>query len=141
MTENPSPEQAQNTLEQATQSARRVRAEARWMSIYLGAFAAGYAALTLVLGFVKPLPLAMVIAGILWMLMLTVLLPWATQRKATLRGTGRRIAGYWIASAVLFIPAMVVGANQLINHSWYWVVAALIVAAPLAVGALRERHA
>jgi hypothetical protein len=141
MTDNLSPDQAHATLDQAAQSAQRVRAQAQWMSIYLGAFAAGFAALTLVLGFVKPLPLAMVVAGVIWALMLTVMLPWAAQRRATLRGTGRRITGYWIASAVLFIPAMLIGANRLIDNSLYWVVAALVVAAPLAIGALRERRA
>lgn len=104
-------------------------------------FAAGFGAATLVLGLVEPVALRMSLWGVAWVLLVTGMVVWAKRRPASLRGTSRRIAVYWAGTVLLYTVALFVGTPRFIGQPLYWVPAALLVAAPLAVGAFRERRA
>jgi hypothetical protein len=139
MTDHLSPSQAQADLARADESARRIGTRARWMSVYLAVFAAGFGLLTLVLGLVGPK--AMIVVMPLWGVLIVVMVVWSQRQLATRRGIGRRIAGYWIGASALYVAALFIGLPDLEGRPAYWIPAALTVAAPLAVAAVRERRA
>jgi hypothetical protein len=112
------------------------------MDEYLpGVFAAGFGVATLVLGLVQPFALRMSLWAVAWVLLVGGMIWWAWRRPANLRGTTRRVAGYWVGTGLLYGVALFVGTPRLIGQPLYWVPAALVVAAPLAFGSVRERHA
>jgi len=141
MTGDISREEAGAALARADESARRVRSQARWMSTYLGVFSAGFGGLTLLLGLVEPLALRMTVVSVAWGLLVSGMVVWALRRPAGLRGTARRVTPYWLGTCGLYAVALFLGTPGRIGEPLYWIPAALIVAAPLAIGALRERRA
>jgi len=135
------PDEARAALDSATTTSGRVRARARWMSTYLAAYAGGFLVLVLVLGLVDDVPLRVWIAGVGWVALMVAMALWSRRRPATLPGTGWRTAPYWIATAVVYVAVNIVGAHGRQGQVWYWVPAAVLVALPLAIGAVRERRA
>lgn len=139
MTDPLSPSQAQADLVRADESARRIGTRARWMSVYLAVFGVGFGVLTLVLGLAGPA--SMVVVMPLWGVLIVVMVVWSHRQLATRRGTGRRIAGYWIGTAALYGIALFAGIERFPGRPAFWIPAALAVAAPLLTGAIRERRA
>lgn len=135
------PDEARAALDSAATTSGRVRAHARWMSTYLAVYSAGFFALVLVLGLVDNVPVRVWIACVGWVGLMVATVFWARRRAATLPGTGWRTAPYWIATSVLYAAALIVGFPEREGQVWYWVPAAIIVALPNAIGALRERRA
>ncbi|HEV2370864.1 MAG TPA: hypothetical protein VGS19_01735 [Streptosporangiaceae bacterium] len=135
-----SPDEASAALSRAGQSAQRVRSQARWMSTYLGVFSAGFAAITLTVGLVRPLT-PRVLVFVTWAVLVAATVAWSRRRPASIRGAMDRVGRYWIVSVTLYAVALAVGTPHLTGHPMYWVPAALAVAAPLMVGAFRERRA
>ncbi len=135
------PHAARSALDGAASSAERVRSRARWLSTYMGAFAVGFAILTLVIGLVEPPVLRY--AGFLggWAVFTAVMVLWARRQPAHLRGSARRMAPAWGLTAAAYGIAIAVGTPARLGDVAYWSVAAVVVATPLAVGALRERRA
>jgi hypothetical protein len=138
MTDHVSPLQAQADLARADESARRIGTRARWMSVYLAVFAVGFGGLTHVLGLAGPK--SMIVVMPLWAILIVVMVTWSRRQLATRRGVGRRIAGYWVTTSVLYGAALFLGLPHLQGRAAYWIPAALTVAAPLAVAAVRERR-
>ncbi|MDQ1654073.1 MAG: hypothetical protein QOI35_3273 [Cryptosporangiaceae bacterium] len=139
MTDPLSPSQAQADLARADESARRIGTRARWMSVYLAVFGVGFGALTLVLGLAGSASMTVVMP--LWGVLIAVMVVWSQRQLATRRGTGRRIAGYWIGTSVLYGVALFAGLSRFQGRPAFWIPAALVVAAPLLAGAFRERRA
>jgi len=111
------------------------------MSTYLAVFGVGFAVLTLVLGLVEPLSLRLILISTGWPLLIGVMVVWATRRPASLRGSSSRVIKYWIGTAALYGIALVIGTPGLVGEARYWIPAAVVVAAPLLIGAVLERRA
>jgi len=139
--EQPSPTAARDALSSAASSADRVRAQARWMSTYLAVFGLGFAVLTLLLGLVEPLLLRMSLISLGWPLLIGGMVIWAGRRPASLRGTFGRVVKYWIGTGVLYGIVLFVGTTWLMGEESFWIPAAAVVAAPLLIGAVKERRA
>ncbi len=107
----------------------------------MAVYSAGFIALVLVLGLVENVPVRVWIASVGWIGLMVATVFWARRRRATLPGTGWRTAPYWIATSVLYATVNIVGAHGRQGQVWYWVPAAVVVALPLAIGAVRERRA
>lgn len=131
-------DQAAADLARAGQAAGRMHTEARWMARYLAVFAAGFAALTLILGLVEPLWLRLTISGALWVPLVAGMVAWAMSRRTSPRGVGRRALWGWVGTGVLYAAALVVGTPGQLGNPAYWVPAAVLVALPLGVTAWRE---
>lgn len=141
MADDLSPTAARAALASATDSADKVRVQARWMSTYLAVFAAGFGALTLLLGLVEPLGFRIALFSLGWPALIVGMVWWSARRPASLRGTHGRVAKYWIGTGVLYGIALLVGTPRLIGQPLYWIPAAALVATPMLIGALRERRA
>lgn len=137
--DNISPQQASAALSRAEESTRRVRARARWMSAYLGVFSAGFAAITLAVGLVRPLT-PRILVFVAWAVLVAAAVAWSRRRPANITGTTARVSRYWVISISLYAVAVAAGTPHLTGHPTYWVSAALAVATPLAVAAFRERR-
>jgi len=135
------PVDAQVALAAASTAASRVRRRARWMSTYLAVFAGGFAALTLLLGVVQPLSLRMSAFTIGWPLLIAGMVIWAARQPARLRGTLRRVSKYWTTTGICYGAVLAVGTPRFIGQPLYWLPAAVLVAAPMVLGAIRERRA
>lgn len=131
-------EQAASDLADADRAAGRVRRQSRWMARYMGAFAAGFAVLTLILGLVEPRWLSWPASGVLWAGLTTAMVVWANRRPATARGVGRRALWGWLGTGVLYGVALFAGIPGQLGNLAYWLPAAAVVALPLAVAAWRE---
>lgn len=140
MAQEVSPAAARAALLSASTTSERVRAHARWMGTYLAVFAAGFGILTLLFGLVSPLQLRMTLFGVGWPLLMLSMVWWAGRRPASLRGTSRRVAKYWVGTTFLYGVVLLVGTPRLVGDARYWVPAAALVAAPMFLGALREHR-
>lgn len=140
MSDDLTPEDARAALGAAAASSARVRGPARWMSVYLGVFGLGFGVLTLLLGLVHERPLrAVLLAG--WAVLCLAVVAWAARRPAHLAGTGARTGRYWMLTAVLYGIALAAGLPQEDAGLGYWLPAAVVVALPMLVGAVREARA
>lgn len=135
------PVDAQVALAVASAAASRVLVRARWMSTYLAVFAGGFAVLTLLLGLVQPLSIRMGAFAIGWPLLIAGMVAWAARQPARLRGTLRRVMKYWVATGICYGAVLAVGTPRFIGEPLYWLPAAVLVAAPMVLGAIRERRA
>jgi hypothetical protein len=90
--------------------------------------------MTLVLGLTNlgpaVLPAIFVPISLVWV--------WANRQPAVLARTGRLIASYLIGSGLLYMLALLVGINRFKGESGYWIPAAILVGAPLILGAWRQ---
>jgi hypothetical protein len=134
-------EQAAADLARAEQANERVRSRARWMSAYLGVFAVGFGALTLILGLVTPLWLRMTISSVLWAPLVVGMVWWTRQQPAAPRDWCRRGGWGWAGTGVLYGAALWIGTPGLLGRVEYWVPAAVLVTIPLALAAWREHRA
>jgi hypothetical protein len=136
-----SPEEARAALARAAESSRRVRSRAPSLRIYCWVSAAGLAASLLAFGLIEPLSVRLPVWLALIAFPLAAVVGWYRRRPATaVRMPPPR--GGWLAftvpTAILYAVAASVGeVASLYGDVRYWVPAALTVAAPLAVLALR----
>ena len=134
-------EQAAADLVRARQSAEQVRARAQWSARYLGVFAAGFAAITLILGLMHPFWLRMSVWGAVWGVLVVGMVAWARSQPAHPEGSRRwRSAWAWAGTGVLYGVTLWVGDPAQLGRMTYWVPAAVLVALPLAAAAWRERQ-
>lgn len=137
-------ERAAAELARAGAITGRVRDRSRWLAVMFGAFSGCFGVVTLVLGLVAPRP-GMLVPTVVTVLacvavLLTGTLVWAFTRPAQPRGRGRG-AWAWISTGTLYAAALLAGTyGHLSLRVAYWVPAAIVVAAPLAVAAFRERR-
>lgn len=103
-------------------------------AIYLAVPGAGFAVMTLVLGLTSLGP-AVLPAIFIPVMMVGV---WASRQPAVMANTGRRLAPYWVGTGLLYAVALAVGINRFKGEPGYWVPAAILVGAPLIIGAWRE---
>lgn len=133
-------EQAAAELARADRMAGRVQDRSRWMATYLGVFAAGFGAVTLIVGLVAPLWLRMTIFGVLWTCLVVGMVIWSRLQPAVPRAQCRRGAWGWVGTAVLYAAAVWIGTPGLFGQVVFWLPAAVLVATPLAVAAWREHR-
>jgi hypothetical protein len=89
-------EQAAADLVRARQAAEQVRARAQWSARYLVVFAAGFAAITLILGLMQPFWLRMSVWGAVWGVLVVGMVAWARSQPAQPEGSRRwRSAWAW----------------------------------------------
>ena len=132
---------AQVALRAAESAAARMRRPARWLTTYTAVFGMGFVAMTLLLGLSD---LNRNVPGVLpamWGVLMVAMMIWARRQRASVAGIGRRVAPYWIVSGLLYLAALVVGVNRFHGEPSYWIPAAVVVGAPLIVGAWRESRA
>jgi hypothetical protein len=134
-------EQAREDLRRIDMVTTRVQAEADWLSGYLAFFAVAFGGVTLLLGLLQPSWLRMLTFSLVWPVVVTTGVIKVRRRAASPRAAGRRMAPYWVATSAFYGIALFAGTPGQVGRVAYWVPAALVVAAPLAVGAVRERGA
>lgn len=135
-------EQAAADLARARQATEQVRARAQWSARYLGVFAAGFAAITLILGLMHPFWLRMSVWGTVWGVLVVGMVAWARSQPAQPEGSRRwRSAWAWAGTGVLYAVTLWVGDPAQLGRMMYWVPAAVLVALALAAAAWRERQA
>ena len=135
------PSDARSAIGAAESAAARTRRSARWVAKYIGVFGAGFAAMTLLLGLTRLSTNIPAVLPTLWGGLIVVMLIWAHRQRAIASGLGRRIPFYFIASGLLYTVALVVGITRFKGEPAYWIPAAIIVGAPMIVGAWREWRA
>ena len=135
------PSDARSAIRGAESAAERTYRSARWFARYTVVFGAGFAAMTLLLGLTNLSTNTPAVLPTLWGGLMVSMLIWAHRQRAVLAGLGRRVVPYWIASALLYGIALVVGINRFKGEPAYWIPAAIIVGAPMIVGAWRESRA
>jgi hypothetical protein len=117
-----------------------LRARARWASTKLAVFGVGIGLVTATVGLVESKLLgAAVFAG--WLLLAVGMTVWERSRLAHLAGTRERISPYWVGSFAFYGVALAAGTDEKSGDLTYWRPAAVIVALPMLIGALRERRA
>jgi hypothetical protein len=133
------PDEARAALAGATHSAARLRRRARWASTRLLVLGLGMGLVTLSVGLVESTLLGAAVF-VAWFVLVVVLSRWVRRRTAHLPGTSTRTAPYWSLAFAIYAVAIAAGGHEYGDPS-YWVPAAVLVAAPMLVGALRERRA
>ena len=97
--------------------------------------------MTLLLGLTRLSTNIPAVLPTLWGGLIVVMLIWAHRQRAIASGLGRRVPFYFIASRLLYTVALVVGITRFKGEPAYWIPAAIIVGAPMIVGAWREWRA
>jgi hypothetical protein len=97
--------------------------------------------MTLVLGLTDLMLKRPFVLPAIWGAFMLVMGLWASRQPAVRAGGGRRALPYWIGSGFFYAVALVVGVNRFQGESGYWIPAAVLVGAPLIVGAWRESRA
>ncbi|HTJ38926.1 MAG TPA: hypothetical protein VL738_37320 [Dactylosporangium sp.] len=147
MGDDMSPEQARAALDRASRLSERIgEAGARWIRVGKWVMAAIFASATLTWGFVEPLALrtvltlSVVAAAVAWAFV------WARADRAVGRARPRRRLWEFDLTALAFLVVVLAGdavkvdGHALTGAAWYWIPAALAVAAPLTVSAFRTRR-
>jgi hypothetical protein len=139
MTSELTPDDARAALAGAASSASRLRRRARWASTKLLIFGVGMGLVTLSVGLIESkLVGAAVFAA--WGALALGMSRWARRRTAHLPGTEARTAPYWATSMAFYAVSIAAGGDSY-GDPTYWVPAAVVVAVPMLVGAVRERRA
>ncbi len=107
--------------------------EHRWPARYLGAFGIAMLVLFPLIGLLGPVGVVIFMTG--WVVVISVMVPYATRQRVTRRGQSRRMLVAWGTWAAVYGAALVVGEVFFMAQAAYWVPAAFVVAAPLLVGA------
>ncbi|GII52052.1 hypothetical protein Pth03_04410 [Planotetraspora thailandica] len=144
MAEEMSPEQARAVLEHADQLSRSVRSRARSMQLYLGVCAAGNSIALLMFGLVEPVVLKAVLTLAAVILPFVVITLWYRRLLVFARTPPPPRWGVfpyaWGAWVVWCAAAWIGDLAGLYGRPAYWLPAALAVAVPLTLAALRERR-
>ena len=135
------PEAARAALDSAAAAHEGVRSRSRWMPTYMAAFGLGFGGIALVLGMVESFAWRMGLFASIWIVFVTAMVRWAATRRASARNAGRRLVLPWLGTSVLYAAALLVGTDRFQGEIAYWGPAAIIIALPLVLGALRERRA
>lgn len=133
------PEDARSALSDAAASADRLRARARWASTKMLVFGVGIALVTLAVGLVESTVLGLTVFAV-WGALVLAMSRWERRRAAHLPGTGERVRPLWALSLMLYAVSIAAGTTN-DGDLTYWGPAAVVVALPLLVGAVRERRA
>lgn len=134
------PDEARAALDSAATASSRVRAQSRWMGTYLAVFAVAYLVLTLMVGLVESTPFRLIVGIGGWIVLVVVMIWWIGRRPAMPTGSAWHIAWYWFGTGLLYPAAVLVGLPDREGQVSYWVPAAIVVALPMAIGALLERR-
>ena len=141
MADGMSPEQARAALDRAAQLSRRVESRARSMRAYSLVNAAAWAVSILAFGFIESIPVRLVVWLALLVLPLVGVVSWYRRQPVTAVSPPRPRGGWVIYSwtmMVVYAIAVIVGqVADLYGEPLYWVPAAVVVAAPLTILALR----
>ena len=134
------PEAARDALADAARTSDRLRARARWASTKLAVTGVGMGLLTLAVGLVESDVLGFAVFGA-WGVLVAATSWWERRRTAHLPGTSERTARSWAVSFALYAVAIACGVARPEGDVTFWVPAAVVVALPMLVGAVRERRA
>lgn len=134
------PDAARDALANAARTSDRLRARARWASTKLAVTGIGMGLLTLAVGLVEKDVLAIVVFAA-WGGLVAATAWWERRRTAHLPGTPERTGRYWAMSFALYAVAIACGVARPDGDVAFWVPAAVVVAVPMLVGAVRERRA
>lgn len=134
------PDAARDALANAARTSDRLRARARWASTSMAVTGVGIGLLTLAVGLVRHDGLALAVFAA-WGLLVAATAWWVRRRTAHLPGTPERTSRWWGASFALYAVAIACGVSRPEGDVTFWVPAAVVVATPMLVGAVRERRA
>jgi hypothetical protein len=134
------PEAARDALADAARTSDRLRARARWASTKLAVTGVGMGLLTLAVGLVRSDLVGFAVFAA-WGVLIAATAWWERRRTAHLPGTQQRTSRYWAASFALYAVAIACGVARPEGDAGFWVPAAVVVALPMVVGAVRERRA
>lgn len=138
MTEQITSSEAQAALRAAAVASARIRPAARWMATYVALFGLVFAGITLLLGLTDLIRTRPFVLVVTFFVLEGGILLWARRQRATLTGTGRRVALSFIGMGLLYVAVLVVGVNRFQGEPAHWIPAAVVVAAPMFFGAWRE---
>jgi hypothetical protein len=139
MSSDLTPDDARAALAGATSSAARLRQRARWASTQLTVLGLGMGLVTLCVGLIESTILGAAVFAA-WAALALVMSRWTRRRTAHLAGTSSRTSRYWTLSLAFYAVAIAAGGDRY-GDPTYWVSAAVLVTAPMLVGAVRERRA
>ncbi|MDQ2760946.1 MAG: hypothetical protein M3Y17_11130 [Actinomycetota bacterium] len=107
--------------------------ENRWPTRYLLAFGIAILVLFPLIGLLGPVGVVSFTTG--WIVVIAIMVPYATRQRVTRRGQSRRMYVAWGTWAAVYGAALVLGEVFFKGQAAYWIPAAFLVAAPLLVGA------
>ncbi len=142
MTQQPHPvsaKEARTALDAAGRARQAVtEAERNWPATYLAAFGVAMLVVFPMIGLLGP---AGVMASMaLWVAVIAVMVTFAAQQRVTIRGRGRVIGASFAVWAVVYAACLFTGEFLFAGRPAYWLPMALVVAAPLLVGAWWSRR-
>jgi hypothetical protein len=142
--EDISPDQAEAALTRANESSRRVRSRAPTTRVFCAVNAAGWGASVLAFGLIKPIPVRLPVWFALLALPLAGVVVWYRRQPATALPTPAPRRGWWVYLGPMLVVYTVVAsvgeAANLYGQLAYWGPAAVAVATPLSLLALRARR-
>ena len=139
MTEPTAPVEARRQLDQADRAAAKVAAQGRWLPVYMTAFGLGAGAETFILGIVEQRAARLAAFTVTWVALVVTMALWSRSHRATVRGAQSRIRPWWIATFTLYAVAAFLWPAVAGHAAVRWLPAGVVVAAPLLIGAWRER--
>lgn len=130
---------ARQHIENADRTAALVAAKGGWHALYMAGFGVGFGAEVVLLGMVKQQAVRMTAFSVTWVVFVAGMVWWSRRQDAWARGVQKRMLPSWIGTIALYAAAMFFG-PVVDNHSAaFWLPAGAVVAAPLLMGAWRER--
>lgn len=137
------PRTARDSLDAATAHQRATRDSGLWFARYMAVFGAGFGVLTLLLGLGPDGSDAYLwwLLGVmgLWAVLLVVMVLWAWRRPVMVTPPRRIAVPGWVGTGVLYGAALFLSIGQA-YPVWAWLLAAVVVAAPLLLAAGALRH-
>lgn len=134
------PDAARDALAHAARTSDRLRARARWASTKLAVYGLGMGVVTATIGLVESKLLGAA-AFVGWGVLVALTAWWERRRTAHLAGARERTSRYWAQSFALYAVAIACGVALPEGDVSFWAPAAVVVALPMLVGAVRERRA
>lgn len=139
---SPTPDDAAAALARARAATDAVQARSHRTATYLALIGVGWGAFTLVLGSGLPDAVRLVAMTVVWGGFLLAAATWTRRGRATPLSSsrGRSTVPYWAGSAGVYAVVVALGGSRTDGDLGFWGPAALLVALPLLVGAVRERR-
>lgn len=130
----PDPAQAQGALRDAAAARSALAVRGGWPRGYLLAFAAGSLVVVPLIGLAGAAGL--VVAMCLWVVLISVMVSWAQRQRVHPRDGRSRQGWAWATWALLYGAAIFLGEFFFPGRPAFWIPAAVVVAASMAVWAV-----
>ncbi len=130
----PTPSEARRLLAEAARAQDRLGSRGGWIRRYLLVFAAAALVVFPLIGLGGTTGSAVAVGG--WLALVSLMSWWASRQTATERGGSRRNLAGFVVWGALYGLGLLLGFELFPGEPLYWLPAAVVVAAPLALAAL-----